>query len=109
MGADYRIGRRTACLLLFFILVALAVPFLGYWSGDAGLTLIGLAALLLAYAGWPYKVPPLEFVKDLWKGLLTIFGLVGITVAFLGFGRLTGWDVVTGLGEALADLLTAGG
>ena len=47
--------------------------------------------------------------QELRKAFLAILGLMGIIAALLGFGRLRGWDVVTAIAEALADLLTLGG
>ena len=100
------IAAHVATFALIAVGVLLVAP---HWGSDAGLSLLGLATLSYAYTFWPERISLLRLGKELGKAILLIVGLMGITVFLFGLGRLMDWDVVTALGEALADLLTAGG
>ena len=111
-------SKRECNLLHIFYGVSMALGiaavFLFKVSEPAAATLLGLFAIGMGYTWWrpAHKANedrgPSAFAREVYKVLPILFALFGVIVLVNGLGRLTGFELMTALGEALADLLTAG-
>lgn len=105
-------------LLIFYcvsIALGIVALFLLSVSEPAAATLLGLFAIGMGYTCWRPAHKAKEdrsawaFAREVYKALPILFTLFGVVVLANGLGRLTGFELLTALSEAIVDLLTAGG
>ena len=101
--------RFLATLCIFAAIGCIGILLQPHWGANALVVAAGLAVFTFVYGVWPGRISPLQFGREILKAFLTLLGLISFTGFLLGFGRLTGWDVVTAIGELIGQALTGGG
>lgn len=109
--------RECKHILIFFGLsmaIGTIAVFLFKINDDAGAALLGLFAIGMGYTCWrPAHKPEedrgvLAFARDVYKVLPLLLALLGVIVLAVGLGNLTGFELLTAIGEAMGNLLRAG-
>ena len=103
-------------LIVFGLSTAIGIVavFLSKINDDAAAALLGLFAIGMGYTCWrpAHKSEDgrsvFAFARDVYKVLPLLLALFGVIVLAVGLGNLTGFELLTALGEAMENLLRAG-
>lgn len=99
----------SAVVLSTLGLIILALSEALCLTAGAVVLLLGLVSIGVAYSIWSAlhqdeQQRLLGFVRDVVSPVVPLLALLGVALAFQGFGELVGWDAAGALGRTIAEL-----